>query len=72
MLKKAMFDVAGHSDVEDAPLAGEDVDVVELGHFLSMLVVVAETVTLVTNQKTTVPEWNYPKEMSSGTAAKLS
>ena len=27
-----MFDITGHSDVQDASLTGEDVNVVDLGH----------------------------------------
>lgn len=42
VLKDAVFDVAGHSDVEDAALAGENVDVIDLGHASRMSILVAE------------------------------
>ena len=32
VLEDSLLDVAGHADVEDASLAGQNVDVVELGH----------------------------------------
>jgi hypothetical protein len=36
VLEDAVFDIAGHSDVENAPLAAENVDVIGLVHGLSM------------------------------------
>ena len=32
MLGDALFDITGHSDIQDVSLTGEDVDVVELRH----------------------------------------
>ena len=32
MLKDAMLNATGDSDIEDTPLAGQDVDVIDLGH----------------------------------------
>ena len=39
VLEDSRLDVAGHAGVEDAGLAGEDVDVVELRHSFSLRVV---------------------------------
>ena len=64
VLENAMFDVAGHSDVEQAALAGEDVDVVNLGHFLSMLTIAGWDRDECHKSEMTVPEWNYETAMS--------
>ena len=37
VLEDSLFDFAGHADVENAPLAGENVDVVDLGHIRRLM-----------------------------------
>ena len=38
VLEDSLFKIAGHSDVENASLAGENVDVVDLGHVWRLLI----------------------------------
>jgi|SRR5215469_5470550 len=65
VLEDSMLDVAGHSDVEDAALAGENIDVVDPGHFLIMLALGGCGRDVCHKAKITVPERNFKNLMSS-------